>query len=76
MRVQLFKLLLVSLLLLTLSACGAKVGGSIGGDCYECEGMDFPCSCPGYGRYYNPDALDIFRPGRLDDINSPVWRRK
>ncbi len=73
MQVHFIRLFLASLLFLSLGSCGARVGGSVGGDCYECEGVDFPCNCPGYGGYYNPDALDIFRPGRFDDINNPVW---
>ncbi len=74
MRVHFIRLLLATLLLISLGSCGAKVGGSVGGDCYECQSTDYPCVCPqGYGGYYNPDALDIFRPGRSDDINSHVW---
>ena len=75
MRVLYIRLFVISILLLSLTSCGAKVGGSVGSDCYECEDADAPCSCkgPGYGGYYNPDALDMFRPGTNDDINSPVW---
>ena len=48
------------------------MAGSVGGDCYECQSVDVPCTCPqGYGGYYNPDALDLYRPGRFDDLNNP-----
>ncbi len=58
--------LLVILMFGLLAGCGAKVSGWTGGDCYECEGVDFACECrgPGYGGYYNPPALDIFRGSR------------
>lgn len=74
MRVYILRFFLASLFLLSLGSCGAKVGGSVGGECYECQSADYPCTCPqGYGGYYNPEALDIFRAGRFDDINGPIW---
>ena len=53
-----------------LAACGAHVSGWVGDDCSEC--VDGPCDCAGsgYGGYYNPKALDMFRPGRLEDLNT------
>ena len=74
MRVNIIITLILSLVIITLSSCGGQLAGSVGGDCYECQGTDVPCTCPqGYGGYYNPDALDIYRPGRFDDLNNPTW---
>ena len=73
-KFQFLLIILASLLLLSLGSCGGQLAGSVGNNCYECQGVDYACTCPqGYGGYYNPDALDIYRPGRFDDINSPVW---
>lgn len=56
-----------------MTGCGSKVSGWVGSDCYECEGVNTPCDCSGYGGYNNPKALNLFRPGRLEDLDSPVW---
>ncbi|KAB2835029.1 MAG: hypothetical protein F9K51_00880 [Candidatus Dadabacteria bacterium] len=57
--------------LLFLAACGAAVSGRAGGECYGCA--DTPCDCTGngYGGPYNPKALDLYRPGRFEDLDSP-----
>jgi len=57
-------------MILLLTACGAHVGGWVGGECYGC--VDGPCDCAdsGYGGPYNPKTLDMFRPGRFEDLNT------
>jgi hypothetical protein len=63
---------------LALTACGSKVSSVSGDDCYEIDENNLAYNCEnntntGYGGYYNPEALNLFRPGRFEDINSPVW---
>ena len=68
---NLLNALMILLLSLFLAACGAAVSGWVGNDCYEC--VDTPCDCAGdgYGGPYNPKALDLYRPGRFEDLDSP-----
>ena len=51
-----------------------------GDDCYEFDGGNIEYSCndksnsevnTGYGGPNNPKALNLFRPGRFENINSP-----
>ncbi|MFB3148808.1 MAG: hypothetical protein ACE10J_09135 [Thermodesulfobacteriota bacterium] len=70
--------LLLCLFFLTLTACGSKVRSVSGDDCYEIDENNLAYNCEnnsntGYGGYYNPEALNLFRPGRFEDINTPVW---
>ena len=70
--------LLLCLFFLTLTACGSKVRSVIGVECYESDENNLADNCEnnsntGYGGYYNPEALNLFRPGRFEDINTPVW---
>lgn len=72
------RLLIFGLFFLTLTACGSKVSSVSGDDSYEIDGDNIAYNCnnntnTGYGGYYNPEALNLFRPGRFDDINTPVW---
>lgn len=68
----LFTLFLV-LMIGLIAACGSKVSGWAGSECYECADSASECVCPGYGGYYNPKALDLFRPGRWEMLDNPVW---
>lgn len=65
------RVIVLGLLLLFISACGSMVSGQVGSDCYEC--VDTPCDCTGngYGGFYNPKTLNLFRPGRFEDLDSP-----
>lgn len=73
-RIRFISIFFAVLFLLSLASCGAKLSGGVGGDCYECINADLPCTCPqSYGGYENPEALDIYRPGRFDDLNYPAW---
>ena len=78
-------LLILGLFFLALSACGYKVS-SVGEDnCYKIDGEEVVYTCnnetntnygnsaPGYDGPNNPKALNLFRPGRFENINSPVW---
>ena len=70
--------LLLCLFFLALTACGSKVSSVSGDDCYEIDEDNLAYNCEnnantGYGGYYNPEALNLFRPGRFEDINTPVW---
>ncbi len=76
---------LLGLFFFTLSACGSKVTSVDNSSCYEIDGdsvvytcdnskeADYKNAAPGYGGPNNPEALNLFRPGRFDNINSPVW---
>ncbi len=59
------------LLLLFITACGSTVSGRAGSDCYECVDTTCDCTGNGYGGPYNPKALDLYRPGRFQDLDSP-----
>jgi len=78
-------LLALILFFLVLSACGSKVS-SVGEDnCYKIDGEEVVYTCnnetntssgnttPGYDGPNNPKALNLYRPGRFENINSPVW---
>jgi hypothetical protein len=78
-------LLIFGFFFLALSACGSKVSSVDDNSCYEIEGdiIVYTCennknaesvnSTPGYDGPNNPKMLNLFRPGRFEDINSPVW---
>lgn len=65
------RVVVLGLLLLFITACGSAVSGRVGSDCYEC--VDTPCDCTGngYGGYYNPTALNLFRSGGFEDMDGP-----
>lgn len=77
--------LLLCLFFLTLTACGSKVSSVNDNGCYEIDGNNIVYSCEnnrnaeiektnaGYGGPYNPKALNLYRQGRFENINSPVW---
>lgn len=65
-------LLLILFLFSFLFACGSKVSGWVGSDCYECADTPSVCLCPGYGGFNNPKALNLSRPGRFGDLGSPM----
>ncbi|TFG75764.1 MAG: hypothetical protein E4H21_08020 [Thermodesulfobacteriales bacterium] len=76
------KLLIFSLFFLALSACGSKVSSVGEEDCYRFDGGNIEYTCndksnaetnTGYGGPNNPKALNLFRPGRFENINAPVW---
>jgi hypothetical protein len=60
------KVVVLGLLLLFITACGSTVGG-----CYPCADTQCDCTGNGYGGPYNPKALDLYRPGRFEDMDSP-----
>jgi len=75
-------LFVFTLFFLTLSACGSKVTSVEEEDCYRFDGGNIEYTCntdpdskenTGYGGPNNPKALNLFRPGRFEDANSPVW---
>ncbi len=77
--------LLLGLFFLGLSACGSKVSSVNDNGCYEIDGDNIVYTCdnskeadyknttPGYDGPNNPKALNLYRPGRFENINSPVW---
>lgn len=76
------KMIVVGLFFIVLTACASKQQSMDSIGCYEIEGdtvvyvcRDFspenPKANTGYDGPYNPKALDLFRPGRLENIN--VW---
>jgi len=76
---------ILSLYCLALSACGSKVSSVNDKGCYEIEGDNVVYTCDnnknadetnintGYDGPNNPKALNLFRPGRFENLNSPVW---
>jgi hypothetical protein len=78
-------LLIFGFFFLALSACGSKVSSVNDKGCYEIEGdnavytcenkkdADEPNTNTGYDGPNNPKALNLYRPGRVENINSPVW---
>jgi hypothetical protein len=69
-KVHLIKAIMIGLPLIFLTACGSVVNGWVGGECYGC--VDTPCDCTGngYNGFYNPKALNLYRPGRFEDLES------
>ncbi len=79
------KMLILGLFLIGLSACAPKVSSVDDSRCYEIEGDNVIYTCdntkrsesvnstPGYDGPNNPKALNLYRPGRFESINSPVW---
>jgi len=81
MRV-LINIIVFSFLLLALSACSSKVASVEEEDCYRFDGGNIEYTCnidsdsevnTGYIGPNNPKALNLFRPGRFESVNSPVW---
>ena len=79
-----FIILIFFSLLIILSACGSKGSGGYDGRCYEIVGDEVIYTCKndspdnprantGYMGPYNPKALNLYRPGRFENLNSPVW---
>ena len=75
---------ILSLYCLALSACGSKVSSVNDKGCYEIDGDSIIYTCnndspynpranTGYDGPNNPKALNLFRPGRFENLNSPVW---
>jgi len=69
-------------LLIVLSACSSKVATVEEEDCYRFDGGNIEYTCnidsdsevnTGYIGPNNPKALNLFRPGRFESVNSPVW---
>ncbi len=59
-----FSTFLLVLLFSFLTACASMNGSSHGGNCYDKDTYaSRECSTPGYGGFYNPPALDLFRGG-------------
>ena len=80
MRKKFITLIFFSLLII-LPACGSKVTSVEEEDCYRFDGGNIEYTCnsdsdsevnTGYGGPNNPKALNLFRPGRFEDVNSPV----
>lgn len=81
---NIFSILLIILLFVVgLSACGSKQNG-YDSSCYEIAGDEVLYTCKddspdnprantGYMGPYNPKALNLYRPGRFENIGSPVW---
>jgi len=77
--------LFLGLLFFSLFACGSKVSNVGGEDCYKIDGDNIVYTCDnnknaeinktstGYDGPNNPKALNLYRPGRFENINSPVW---
>jgi len=77
--------LFLGFFILTLSACGSKVSSVNDGGCYEIDDDTIVYSCEnnknaeiektntGYDGSYNSKALNLYRPGRFENISSPVW---
>jgi len=62
---------MIVLPLMLITACGAAVSGPAGSSCNPCEASRCDCTSDGYGGPYNPKALDLYRPGRFEDLDSP-----
>jgi hypothetical protein len=78
-------LLIFGFFFLSFSACGSKVSSVNDNGCYEIDGDNIVYTCDnnknaeinktstGYDGPNNPKALNLYRPGRFENINSPVW---
>jgi len=53
------------------TACGAAVNGGVVSGCNPCGDTKCKCTGSGYGGPYNPKALDLYRPGKFEDLDSP-----
>jgi hypothetical protein len=78
------KVLAIVSFFLALTACGSKPSSMNDSGCYEIDGdkvvytcendsPDNPRANTGYDGPYNPKALNLYRPGRFENINAPVW---
>ena len=61
------RMVALCLFLLFMTACGSTVGSG----CSGCAHTPCDCTGDGYGGPYNPKALDLYRPGRFEDLDSP-----
>ena len=73
-------ILLLSIFCLSISACGPKVSTVSEDGCYQIEGDEVIYTCsnqateeerdstPGYDGPNNPKALNLYRPGRFENI--------
>jgi hypothetical protein len=78
------ELIAFGLLYIYLAACIPKASSVSDSDCYQIVGDEVIYTCnndspenpranPGYTGPYNPKALNLYRPGRFENINAPVW---
>ena len=78
------ELIAFGLLYISLAACSPKSSSVSDIDCYPIVGDEVINTCnidspenpranPGYTGPYNPKALNLYRPGRFENINAPVW---
>ncbi len=77
--------MILGLFCLFISACGPKVSTVSEDGCYKIDGDEVIYTCsnqtkespdnstPGYDGPNNPKALNLYRPGRFENIGSPVW---
>ena len=77
------ELLAIVLLSVALSGCGPKASSVSDSSCYQIVGDSVLYTCnndspenpranTGYDGPYNPKALNLYRPGRFENLNSPV----
>jgi len=75
---------IIVIIFTALFACGSKRSAEYDGNCYQIEGDEVVYTCnndspdnpranTGYTGPYNPKALNLYRPGRFESINAPVW---
>ena len=78
------ELIAFGLLYISLAACSPKASSVSDSDCYQIVGDEVIYTCnnespenpeanPGYRGPYNPKVLNLYRPGRFENINAPVW---
>lgn len=78
------ELIAFGFLYIYLAACSPKARSVSDSDCYQIVGDEVIYTCnndslenpranPGYTGPYNPKALNLYRPGRFENINAPVW---
>jgi hypothetical protein len=65
------RVVILGLLFLFMTGCGSAVSSRVGSSCYPCDDTHCDCTGDGYGGPYNPTALNLFRPGRFEDLDSP-----
>lgn len=83
-QIEIYLNIIGGLFVIAFSACGSKVSSVDNSSCYKIDGdsviytcdnskeADYKNATPGYDGPSNPKALNLFRPGRFDNINSPV----
>lgn len=83
MKEKMFSVI-IAVIFIVLFACGPKRSTQYDGNCYQTYGDEVKYTCKndspqnpgsntGYAGPNNPKALNLFRPGRFEDANSPVW---